>query len=361
MQCDAHLSCSNPAPRGKALEFVRSVRPRRLTTAGGDPNAETNNDATVRDTAFTFHAGGGAVCILRPSVAVAAPDAGEATTPSATPAGQVRIAKGFKVELLYNVPKDDQGSWVSMCVDPKGRLIVSDQYGGLFRITPGQSSADTKVEPLDVKIGHAQGLLYAFDSLYVMVADDKPFTRGLYRVRDTNGDDKFDSVELAPQARRRRRARPARHPSHARRQIADVRVRQPDEDDRARRRRRCRRSGARTTCSRACPTAAGSWPACSGRAGASTRSTPTARTGSCFTAGFRNEYDAAFHRNGDLFTYDADMEWDFEHAVVPADARVPRRERRRVRLAQRRRQVPGLLRRQPPRRASTSAPVRRRA
>lgn len=27
--------------------------------------------------------------------------------------------------------------------------------------------------------------------------------------------------------------------------------------------------------------------------------------------GFRNEYDAAFNRAGDLFTYDADMEWDF--------------------------------------------------
>ncbi|WP_156345665.1 hypothetical protein [Verrucomicrobium spinosum] len=29
------------------------------------------------------------------------------------------------------------------------------------------------------------------------------------------------------------------------------------------------------------------------------------------TTGFRNEYDAAFNRQGDLFTYDADMEWDF--------------------------------------------------
>src|SRR3954451_15155663 len=68
---------------------------------------------------------------------------------AATPANQVRIAKDFKVELVYNVPKDSQGSWVSMCVDPKGRLIVSDQYGGLFRITPGKQPGDTKVEPLD--------------------------------------------------------------------------------------------------------------------------------------------------------------------------------------------------------------------
>ena len=29
-----------------------------------------------------------------------------------------------------------------------------------------------------------------------------------------------------------------------------------------------------------------------------------------FSYGFRNEFDAAFNMNGDLFTYDADMEWD---------------------------------------------------
>ena len=57
--------------------------------------------------------------------------------------------------------------------------------------------------------------------------------------------------------------------------------------------------------------AAASWPAFSGRAGPSTRSIPTERNGSCCRVGFRNEYDAAFNRQGDLFTYDADMEWDF--------------------------------------------------
>ena len=55
---------------------------------------------------------------------------------TATPVGKLGVAKGFKVELLYSVPKDKEGSWVSMCTDPKGRLIVSDQYGGLFRVTP---------------------------------------------------------------------------------------------------------------------------------------------------------------------------------------------------------------------------------
>src|SRR5258706_1231107 len=79
--------------------------------------------------------------------------------PAATPVERMKVPKDFKVELLYNVPKDTQGSWVNLCVDPKGRLITSDQYGDLYRITPptlGGNASDTKVEKLDLKIGEAQ-------------------------------------------------------------------------------------------------------------------------------------------------------------------------------------------------------------
>ena len=55
---------------------------------------------------------------------------------AATPPEKIHVPEGFKVELLYSVPKDEEGSWVNLCFDPKGRLIVSDQYGGLYRITP---------------------------------------------------------------------------------------------------------------------------------------------------------------------------------------------------------------------------------
>ena len=67
------------------------------------------------------------------SRAAAAPAAGLGA--SATPVASLKVAKDFKVELLYTVPKDVEGSWVAMCVDPKGRLIVSDQYGKLYRLT----------------------------------------------------------------------------------------------------------------------------------------------------------------------------------------------------------------------------------
>src|SRR5687767_144682 len=84
-------------------------------------------------------------------------------------AANLKVAKDFKVDLLYTVPKDKQGSWVAMCTDPKGRLIVSDQYGKLYLLTlpaPG-ATAEPQIEIIEAEIGCAQGLLYAFDSLYV--------------------------------------------------------------------------------------------------------------------------------------------------------------------------------------------------
>lgn len=46
----------------------------------------------------------------------------------------ITVPLGFAVDLIYTVPRR-QGSWVSLAVDPKGRLIASGQSNGLYRIT----------------------------------------------------------------------------------------------------------------------------------------------------------------------------------------------------------------------------------
>ncbi len=121
--------------------------------------------------------------------------------PITPPAARIKAPKNFDVQLIYSVPKDTQGSWVNMTVDPKGRLIVSDQYGKLYRVTlpPTGATADApkiNVEAIDVPLGEAHGLLWAFDSLYVVVNHGRKYHSGLYRVLDTNHDDKLDKVEL---------------------------------------------------------------------------------------------------------------------------------------------------------------------
>src|SRR6185437_8172327 len=116
---------------------------------------------------------------------------------TATPVENLGLLPGFKAELIYSVPKAMQGSWVSMTPDPKGRLYVCDQDGSIYRVTPGGGKTPTKVEQVNLDIGRAQGLLWAFDSLYVVVdAIKPPYESGLYRLRDTNGDDKLDQITV---------------------------------------------------------------------------------------------------------------------------------------------------------------------
>ncbi|QDT34080.1 family 16 glycoside hydrolase [Thalassoglobus polymorphus] len=231
--------------------------------------------------------------------------------PEATPEDQLIVAKGFKTELLYSVPKDEEGSWVSMCTDPKGRLIVCDQYGGLFRVTPPGINKATElvIEPINVDIGEAQGLLWAFDSLYVVVNKGKKYESGVYRVKDTNNDDQLDSLETL----RQWEGGSGEHGPHAvlltpdkkglyivvgnktaLTEFASSRVPEIwDEDNML-------------------PRAYGKgfMKGTPAPGGYISRIDPEGKEWELVTAGFRNEYDAALNADGELFTYDADMEWD---------------------------------------------------
>jgi hypothetical protein len=90
---------------------------------------------------------------------------------------------------------------VSLAVEGKGRLLASDQYGLLYRIQPpalGAAATTTQVEKLDIALGHAQGLFWAFNSLYVVVNSEEGIDgrgSGLYRVLDTDGDDELDTIK----------------------------------------------------------------------------------------------------------------------------------------------------------------------
>ena len=108
--------------------------------------------------------------IQRPEIAPSVVAGSDADKNPQTPRETFRLLPGFQVERLFTVPKDKMGSWVAMTVDPKGRVIAAaETTQGLFRVTPPPigSGAPTRVERLKVDIPSAQGLLFAFDSLYV--------------------------------------------------------------------------------------------------------------------------------------------------------------------------------------------------
>ena len=238
-----------------------------------------------------------------------------AADPGATPADQIKITKefkDFKVELLYSPPKA-QGSWVSMCVDPKGRLIVCDQYDlGLYRITPppvGGAAEATKVEKINVELSGAQGLVWAFDSLYVLVSKNGKFDSGLYRVRDTDGDDQLDKVELL-----RALEGGGDHGWHGLLAGPDgksiyvvagnaTRVRKPE-------RSRVPLIWSEDHLLPRLPDARGFMTDVLAPGGCFYRVDPDGKNWELISNGYRNPYDAAFNRYGDLLTFDADMEYD---------------------------------------------------
>ena len=234
-----------------------------------------------------------------------------AKAPEATPVSAIKINKDFKVELLYTVPMAEQGSWVASCFDDKGRLIESDQYGRLYRVTLpalGGNADDTKVEQIPADLGEAQGLLFVNHALYVVTNSDK-YARGLYRVTSSKNDDTLDKVELL-------RAFPnlgGEHGPHAvllgpdgkslyvivgdQTPITEMNTsRVPKHWDEDLLTPRIYGRGFM----RDVP-APGGWVAKTDFYG---------KTWELICTGFRNPYDAAFNRTGDLFTFDADMEWD---------------------------------------------------
>ena len=209
------------------------------------------------------------------------------------------------MELLYSVPKGEQGSWVSMTLDDKGRLITGDQGGGLFRVTL-KDGAEPEVEALKTKAGHAQGLLHINGALYVVTNGPNP---GLYRLRDTNGDDQYDEEQLL-----RAIDGGGEHGPHAviaapdRKSIYVIggnhtKIPNPEKS-------RVPRLWEEDHLVPRMWDANGHAVGILAPGGWMCRTDFDGKEWELISMGYRNQYDVAFNATGDLFTYDADMEWD---------------------------------------------------
>jgi putative heme-binding domain-containing protein len=243
----------------------------------------------------------------------------------------LKLPPGFHADHLYSPGINNQGSWVAMTFDNKGRMIAADQYGNLYRLTIPPVGSDTNQQKIKVdsivlllpgdtskfnrRIGYAHGLLYAFNSLYVMVndeGDDSTKTRhsGLYRLQDMDGDDQYDKVTLI-----KRLQGDGEHGPHSIVLSPDGNalyiiagnftkipkmdvykappvwqidnllplIRDPNGHDND-------------------VNIHGGWIA---------RIDSTGGNFTLISNGFRNPFDLAFNDAGEMFTFDSDMEWDF--------------------------------------------------
>jgi putative heme-binding domain-containing protein len=233
------------------------------------------------------------------------------TLPKATAAEKLTVLPGFKVELLHS-SQPGQGSWICLTADPKGRLIISPQADNqpLLRFTIDRSGQVAKIEKVPAPVRQAMGLLYAHNSLYVN--GHGPKGTGLYRLIDANRNDQFDTNEVQLLKNFEGEGEHGYHGvvlgpdkmiyvmngNHTKvpKAISDDSPHKNYQEDFL---------------------LARQWDA-GGHAvgilapgGYVVRTDPEGKRWELMLAGFRNAYDLDFNADGELFTYDSDMEWDW--------------------------------------------------
>jgi putative heme-binding domain-containing protein len=244
---------------------------------------------------------------------------------------KLKVARDFKVEHLYSPSEKQNGSWVAMTFDDKGRMITSDQYGALYRLKVSPIGVDsiTSIEKLDIgktnsdpadkskatlKMGYAQGLLYAFNSLYVMVNNqsNEDFDKGsgFYRLQDTDGDDQFDKITLLKALEGE-----GEHGPHSIVLSPDKKslyviagnfTRIPEMKN--------YRNFPDAKIDNLLPLIKdprGHDNTVNHHGGWIAHVDSTGTDWELISSGFRNPFDLAFNDDGEMFTYDSDMEWDF--------------------------------------------------
>lgn len=244
----------------------------------------------------------------------------------------LKLPEGFNADHLLGPSENGEGSWVSMTFDDKGRLIASDQYGALYRmVVPAIGDTITKIKveqlviPTDkeaaadtshkkISIGYAHGLLYAFNSLYVMInhESDSAFGKGsgLYRLQDTDGDDQFDKITLLKALYGE-----GEHGPHSIVLAPDKKslfviagnfTKIPEMQG-----YRNFPDGKIDNLLPLIKDPNGHDNTVNWHGGWIANVDSTGTNWELYSSGFRNPFDLAFNDAGDMFTYDSDMEWDF--------------------------------------------------
>lgn len=226
-----------------------------------------------------------------------------------TPAEALDTLPGFQVERVLSADKAVHGSWISMGLDNKGRLLLGGQRGHpMTRVTMKDGKPD-KVDVLKLPVSEAMGILWAFDSLYVNGHDGKRF--GLFRLKDADGDDQFESIEML----REWKGGAGEHGAHALVAGRDGKlytvcgnfVDVPEDVLPTSPHRNYADDLALPRAEDGNGFGAGRNPP----GGYVVRMDPDGKNPELFAAGQRNTYDIAMNADGEIFGFDSDMEWDW--------------------------------------------------
>ncbi len=222
--------------------------------------------------------------------------------------GRFKLPADFQVERL--IGPDDSGSIVAMTFNERGDIIASRERGPLVRIF--DEDRDGVVETVELfceEMENCQGILALNGDIFAV--GDGPDGTGMYRLSDEDGDHKAEKLtkllsftggmgEHGPHA-------PVLGPDGLIYLVmgnhtfveADIAETSPHHDyyegDLVRPRYE---------------DAGGHAAGVEVPGGTVIRTDIDASFVELYAGGFRNAYDIAFNRQGDLFTFDSDMEWD---------------------------------------------------
>ena len=226
---------------------------------------------------------------------------------SATAPEDLSAPDGFKIELLASADAKTEGSWINLGQDDKGRLIVGGQGGQpTLRMTIKNGKVEA-TEKLKLPITELMGILYAHDSLYVMGAGSKGY--GIYRCKESGTPGEFDAQPF------KIFGSGGEHGAHGLALGKDGKIyamignhtKVLDGLDAESPYKNYREDHVLPR----------QWDGNGHAAGILAPGGYVVRTDAdgkkweMVLGGFRNAYDLAFNTDGELFTFDSDMEWDW--------------------------------------------------
>ncbi|MFN4944232.1 MAG: heme-binding protein, partial [Akkermansiaceae bacterium] len=226
-----------------------------------------------------------------------------------TPGEVLETLPGFKIEHVLEADGAKNGSWICMANDPKGRLLLGAQRDQPITRLTLQNGKSVKTEILSIPVTETMGMLFVENVLYLNGNGSQGF--GLYRCKDTKGNDSYDDVEFL----REWQGGSGEHGAHALvlgpdKMLyavcgnfvgvpSDLVTSSPHRnygDDLALKRMEDGNGFG-----------AGAKPP----GGYVLRMDLDGKNAELWSSGQRNNYDIAFNADGELFGYDSDMEWDW--------------------------------------------------
>lgn len=226
-----------------------------------------------------------------------------------SPGDVLETLPGFRIDHVLAADATTNGSWICMAIDPKGRLLLGGQGNQPITRVTLQNGKSVNEEILRIPVTETMGMLFVDNMLYLNGSGSKGF--GLYRCKDTKGNDSYDDAEFL----RPWQGGSGEHGAHGLVLGADHMLYAvcgnftgvPKDLVPASPHRNYGDDLALKRMEDGNGFGAGVKPP----GGYVLRMDLDGKNAELYSSGQRNNYDIAFNTDGELFGFDSDMEWDW--------------------------------------------------